>query len=253
MKKKRLDIFLAESHLCESRSLAQRLIMAGKVYVNHQPATKSSDLISEIDEVIIKDPAKFVSRGGEKLEAALNFFGVNDLHGKVCVDVGSSTGGFTDCLLQRGAEKVFTVDVGYGLLHWKLRNNPRVVVMEKTNARFIQKFPDKIDFVTIDASFISLKIILPSVKKWMGMQGETIALIKPQFEAGRKIAAKGRGVIRDSKVQANVIEEITAFAWGIGYISMGYLESPILGRKGNKEYLIYLKTSNNEVISSIGD
>ena len=240
MKKTRLDIYLAEKKLCESRSLAQRLIMAGEVMVNGQMATKPSDLVSDDDQVMVKKPAKYVSRGGEKLEAALNAFGLHNLKGKICADVGSSTGGFCDCLLQMGAEKVYAIDVGYGLLHWKLRNDPRIIVMEKTNARYIEKFPELLHFITIDASFISLKTLLPHVKKWIGAQGEVIALIKPQFEAGRELVARGKGVIRDADMHKKVVNEIINFSEKIGYKNNGFIASPILGPKGNKEFLIHL-------------
>jgi len=241
MKKTRLDIYLVEKIHCESRSLAQRLIMAGDVLVNGQTAMKPSDMVLESDEVMVKEPAKYVSRGGEKLEAALIAFSLLSLRGKICADVGSSTGGFTDCLLQRGAEKVYAIDVGHGLLHWRLRNNPKIIVLEKTNARFVEKLPEPVDFVTIDASFISLKTLLPRVKRWMNSQGEVIALIKPQFEAGRELVAKGRGVIRDANVHVNVVNEIIDFSVKNGFKNNGFIESPILGPKGNKEFLIYLE------------
>jgi len=241
MKKTRLDIYLVEKRHCESRSLAQRLIMAGDVLVNGQTAMKPSDMILDGDEVMVKEPAKYVSRGGEKLDAALIAFRLLNLRGKICADVGSSTGGFTDCLLQRGAEKVYAIDVGYGLLHWRLRNNPKIIVLEKTNARFVEKLPEPLDIVTIDASFISLKTLLPQVKRWMNSQGKVVALIKPQFEAGRELVAKGRGVIRDANVHENVVNGIIDFSVKNGYKNNGFIESPIIGPKGNKEFLIYLE------------
>lgn len=231
---------MVEQKISESRSRAQRLIMAGEVLINGQQAKKSSDLVSDHDQVTVKKPAKYVSRGGEKLEAALVAFDLQDLHGKVCADVGSATGGFSDCLLQMGAEKVYAIDVGYGLLHWKLRNNPRIVLMEKTNARNIKELPEKVHLCTIDASFISLKTLLPCVKKWITPQGVIIALIKPQFEAGRELVARGKGVIRDTDVHKKVINEITRFAEKVGLKKDAIIQSPIIGPKGNKEFFIHL-------------
>ena len=182
-KKTRVDILLVDRGLVESRSLAQRLVMAGQVRADGQIVAKPSSKVDEKIELIIDRGPQFVSRGGDKLESAFGFFEV-DVTGCVCADVGASTGGFTDCLLQHGAAKVYAIDVGNGILHWKLRNDPRVVVMEGTNARFVEQLPEPVNFITIDASFISLKILLPAVKKWQGGAGDTLALIKPQFEAG---------------------------------------------------------------------
>ncbi|HWQ46691.1 MAG TPA: TlyA family RNA methyltransferase, partial [Longilinea sp.] len=194
MKKERLDHIMVERGLVESRSLAQRLVMAGQVRVNGQVAAKSSLQIMPEADIEIESAAKYVSRGGDKLEAALHVFGLTDLAGNVCVDVGSSTGGFSDCMLQHGAIKVYAVDVGYGILHWKLRSDERIIVMERTNARFVTGFPEQVDFVTIDASFISLHTLLPVIRTWFGdKSGRVLALIKPQFEAGRQEAAKGEG------------------------------------------------------------
>ncbi len=250
MKKERIDIFLFERGLVESRSLAQRLIMAGEIFVNGDRIDKPSQKISPDDEITILSGPKYVSRGGEKLEPALTQFGLAELHGKVCVDVGSSTGGFTDCLLQHGAEKVYAVDVGYGILHWKIRNNPKVVVMERTNARFIEKFPDPIDLVTVDASFISLKVLLPSIYQWLKPNGNLIALIKPQFEAGRKDAAKGSGVIRDHEIHQKVLFETLTNAYLTGFDIHNVILSPITGPKGNIEFLADLEKVIHHAIPS---
>ena len=240
MKKIRLDLLLTEKGMIESRNLAQRVIMAGEVRVNGEIADKPSAQVLESDEIIIKSLPRYVSRGGEKLDAALRAFGFAQINGKVCADVGASTGGFTDCLLQHGAKNVFAIDVGTGLLHWKLRNDPRVILMEKTNARFIPELPQKIELVTIDASFISLKTLIPVVKKWLMNGGVIIALIKPQFEAGREISAHGKGVIRDSQVHLKVLKEIILFAYDSDFEIKGIMASPINGPKGNREFLIYL-------------
>jgi 23S rRNA (cytidine1920-2'-O)/16S rRNA (cytidine1409-2'-O)-methyltransferase len=241
MVKKRLDIMLVTRGLAESRSLAQKLIMAGDVLVNEQVAYKSSQCFESSVEIKLKQKPRYVSRGGFKLEKALNVFGLENLAGKICVDVGTSTGGFTDCLLQHHAEKVFSVDVGYGQIHQSLRNSSRVVVMEKTNVRKIQSFNDDVDFVTIDVSFISLKTVLPVIKTWVTKKDiQVIALVKPQFEAGRKEAAKGKGVIRSEEVRLAIVTDIIENAKSIGINYNGFTESPITGPKGNKEFLLYL-------------
>ncbi len=237
----RLDILLAERGLAESRSLAQRLVMAGKVRVNGQVVLKPASQVELQADLQIESGPPFVSRGGEKLQAALKVFPVVVL-GRVCVDVGASTGGFTDCLLQGGASKVYAIDVGYGSLHWKLRRDARVVSMERTNARYVQALPEPVSLVTIDASFISLKVLLPVVKHWLTSgDGEVIALIKPQFEAGREEASRGEGVIKDPRIHKQVVEEIQAFAKTVGYSVKGVIQSPLKGPKGNIEFLVYLK------------
>jgi 23S rRNA (cytidine1920-2'-O)/16S rRNA (cytidine1409-2'-O)-methyltransferase len=201
--------------------------------------------VNENDLVTIDKVPPFVSRGGEKLEAGLTTFVLDDLTGKTCVDVGASTGGFTDCLLQHGAVRVFAIDVGYGVLHWKLRQDPRVISMERTNARYVEGFPEPVDLVTIDASFISLKTILPVVKKWLGSKNvDVIALIKPQFEAGRKDAAKGEGVIRDPLIHRRILIEILEFAGESGFGVTGLIKSPLTGPKGNIEFLVHLLNSS---------
>lgn len=241
MKKKRIDILLVERGLAESRNLAQRLVMAGEVRVDGEMIHKSSTAIPEDAHIEVMQRPKFVSRGGKKLEAALAAFEV-DAAGKVCADVGASTGGFTDCLLQHGADKVYAIDVGYGVLHWKLRQDPRVIVMERTNARYVESLPERVELVTIDASFISLSLILPAVRAWLDCErGEVIALVKPQFEAGRKAAALHAGVIKDEAVHEKVLRETLSDAIGLGFAPVGLIPSPIKGSKGNIEFLVQLK------------
>jgi 23S rRNA (cytidine1920-2'-O)/16S rRNA (cytidine1409-2'-O)-methyltransferase len=241
LSKTRLDILLAERGLAESRSLAQKLVMAGKVRVDGQVMLKPGSQVNLQADLQVESGPPFVSRGGEKLQAALKAFPVV-VAGQVCADVGASTGGFTDCLLQDGASKVYSIDVGYGILHWKLRSDPRVVLMERTNARYVQSLPEPASLVTIDASFISLKVLLPVVRNWfVPLHGEVIALIKPQFEAGREEASRGEGVIRDPKVHKQVVEAILGFARTEGYHVQGVIQSPLRGPKGNIEFLVYLK------------
>jgi 23S rRNA (cytidine1920-2'-O)/16S rRNA (cytidine1409-2'-O)-methyltransferase len=247
MPKIRLDLLLVERGLAESRAKAQALVMAGQVRVAGQVViTPSARVASDVSLDVDAGP-RFVSRGGDKLQAALDAFSLT-VEGRVCADVGSSTGGFTDCLLQHGAARVYAVDVGKGLLHWKLRTDPRVVVMEGTNARYVASLPEAVDLVVIDASFISLKILLPVVKSWFavapasssGKEGAILALIKPQFEAGRRDVARGRGVIRDPALHQAVVDDILAFARAQGLTLLGQLKSPVLGPKGNVEFLVWL-------------
>jgi len=246
MTKIRLDVLMVDRGLAESRTLAQRLVMAGQVRVDGQVALKPSDKVDMDIQISLDAGPKFVSRGGEKLEAALNVFGLEEIPGWVCVDVGASTGGFTDCLLQHGASKVYAVDVGYGILHWKLRQDLRVVVMERTNARHLVGFPEITQLVTVDASFISLKILLPVIKVWLEKfiaeypQPKVLALIKPQFEAGREDAAKGEGVIRDAIIHQRVIDEVLESARLNGFGIQGVIRSPLTGPKGNVEFLVHL-------------
>jgi 23S rRNA (cytidine1920-2'-O)/16S rRNA (cytidine1409-2'-O)-methyltransferase len=242
MEKIRLDLLLEEKGMSESRSQAQRLIMAGQVRVDGQVFLKPSQKVSPQSVISIDQPPPFVSRGGEKLLGALEAFDLLDVSGRICADIGASTGGFTDCLLQHGASKVYAVDVGYGVMHWKLRNDPRVVVMERTNARYVTGFPEPVSLITIDASFISLRIFLPVFKTWFGdRSGEVVALIKPQFEAGRKETARGDGVIRDTEVHQKVLSEILGAAENEGYTITGLIRSPLLGPKGNTEFLVHLQ------------
>lgn len=209
--------------------------MAGEVTVNGQLADKPGSLVVADSVVEIKTPPRFVSRGGEKLAAALESFGLR-ASGWVCADVGASTGGFTDCLLQNGAARVYAIDVGAGILDWRLRNNPRVVVMEETNARYVEKLPETVRLVTIDASFISLKILLPVAQKWLAPEGEIVALIKPQFEAGRSRVGRG-GVVRDPEVHREVLLNVLTFAESLGFSTAGLIRSPLLGPAGNVEFL----------------
>jgi 23S rRNA (cytidine1920-2'-O)/16S rRNA (cytidine1409-2'-O)-methyltransferase len=240
--KLRLDVLLTERGLAESRAKAQALIMAGQVRVNGEVYLKSSASFTADVQVAVDSGPRFVSRGGEKLDAALDAFSL-DVGGLTCADVGSSTGGFTDCMLQRGAVKVYAIDVGKGILHWKLRKHPRVIVMEETNARFVESLPEKVSFVTVDASFISLKILLPVVKNWLAADqpnAQLVCLIKPQFEAGKKNVARGDGVIRDPEVHRQVLLDVLAYAANEGFSLRGLIKSPLLGPKGNAEFLVWM-------------
>lgn len=239
----RLDQALVERALCDSRERAKRLILAGQIRVNGHPAKKASDSIKPADVITVDTPEKFVSRGGHKLEHALAHFQLNVAQ-LVAIDLGASTGGFTDCLLQHGAEKVFAVDVGQGQLAWKLRSDPRVVVMEKTNARFLKPeiFPAPADLLVVDCSFISLKKILPPAVPLLKVNGKIVALIKPQFEAGKAEADKGRGVITDSAIHDRVLAELQEFVSAqAGLCWRGVVESPLLGPAGNKEFLALIE------------
>jgi 23S rRNA (cytidine1920-2'-O)/16S rRNA (cytidine1409-2'-O)-methyltransferase len=211
------------------------------VRVNDQVVLKPATAIDPKSTLTVDHGPRFVSRGGEKLDAALEAFPI-EVKGRICADVGASTGGFTDCLLQRGAEKVYAIDVGKGILHWKLRNYARVVVMEETNARHVESLPETVSLVTVDASFISLKILLPVVKNWFPPdgQGEVVALIKPQFEAGKKDVARGDGVIRDPEIHRQVLLDVLSFAQESGFGLRGLIKSPLLGPKGNAEFLVWL-------------
>jgi len=238
MKKERLDLMMINQSLVPSRAQAQGLIMAGKVLVNGKVVDKAGAMVGleSAIEVIQKD--KFVSRGGEKLAGGLEEFKFSP-SGLVCADVGSSTGGFTDCLLQAGAIKVYCIDVGKGILHWKLRNDPRVVVLEESNARNIKELPEQVDLVVCDASFISLKILLPVFKGWLKPNADIITLIKPQFEAGRTEVARGKGVVRDPKVHQRVLTELLEFIIAQDLKIMGLARSSLVGPKGNVEFLLW--------------
>lgn len=242
MQKKRLDVLMVEKGLVESRNQAQRLIMAGEVLVNGELPSRPSEVFSDDVAITLKENPPFLSRGGEKLEGALQAFHLTNLEGKICADIGASTGGFTDCLLQHGAQKVYAVDVGYGQLHWKLRNDARVVVMEKTNARNLQKLPEAMDMVVVDVSFISLRTLFPVLKNLLKKnEAEMITLIKPQFEAGRQEAARGRGVIRDHTIHRRVLESVLGDAQEQGLYLHGLIQSPIKGPKGNIEFLAHFR------------
>jgi 23S rRNA (cytidine1920-2'-O)/16S rRNA (cytidine1409-2'-O)-methyltransferase len=244
-KKVRIDTLLFERGLVESREKGRRLIMAGEVMVSGQLVDKPGTLIPEEAAIELKAKPRFVSRGGDKLLGALEAFHFNPT-GWVCADVGASTGGFTDCLLQHGAAKVYAIDVGEGILDWKLRNDPRVVVMENTNARYVETMPEPIRLVTVDASFISLKILLPVVRKWLTADGEVVALIKPQFEAGKDRVGK-KGVVRDPEIHREVLLEVLQYAQSIRLGIAGLITSPLLGPAGNVEFLALLGNEGGEI------
>ena len=237
--KARLDIFLFDTGFAESIEAAKALIMSGRVLVNDQKIDKAGELIDAGSDIrILGEEIKYVSRGGIKLEKAISEFNVN-VKDVIALDIGASTGGFTDCLLQSGAKKVYAVDVGYGLLAWKLRNDPRVVNIEKANIRYLDKslIKDKIDIITIDVSFTSLIKVIPSVLDFLKTSGIIIALIKPQFELEKEDVEKG-GVVRDEKKHEKAIEKIKNFAITLGLTIKGVIKSPISGHKGNREFFI---------------
>ena len=257
MTKVRLDVEMVSRGLCPSREKARALILAGEVRVNGVRAEKAGQEIPTDAEVtVVEDAIPFVSRGGLKLDKAVKTFPI-DLNGRVCADIGASTGGFTDVMLKNGAKHVYSIDVGYGQLDWTLRNDPRVTVMERTNARFMTSewFPEPITFASIDVSFISLRLILPPLYASMAEEGEVVALIKPQFEAGRAEIGKN-GVVRDASVHERVIREMLAFADETGYCVSGLSFSPITGPKGNIEFLLYMRkggTKNDATLHKISD
>jgi 23S rRNA (cytidine1920-2'-O)/16S rRNA (cytidine1409-2'-O)-methyltransferase len=243
-KKKRLDQLLVEKKTVRSRSHARSLIMSGRVLVDNQPVDKAGTLVRENALISVKNSdLRYVSRGGFKLEGAIKDFNL-DVMDQTCLDVGASTGGFTDCLLQNGAKKVFAVDVGYGQLAWKLRTDPRVVTIERTNIRYMKPdaLPESVDLVTIDVSFISLKKTVPQVVQFMKKQASIVALIKPQFEVGKGHVGKG-GVVRDPLLHSKVIRELTDFFHQKGFACESVVPSPLRGPKGNKEFFILLKSS----------
>ena len=257
--KERLDVLLVKRNLAESREKAKAVIMSGIVYVDGQKEDKAGSMFDETANVEVRGTTlKYVSRGGLKLEKAMTHFGVT-LAGKICMDDGASTGGFTDCMLQNGAVKVYSVDVGHGQLAWKLRNDERVVCMEKTNIRYVtpEEIPDRIQFVSIDVSFISLTKVLGPVKALMEPDGEVVCLIKPQFEAGREKVGK-KGVVREKSVHLEVIEMVASFAGSIGFEALHLEFSPIKGPEGNIEYLLHLRnctdgsTFTNDAIGASG-
>ena len=246
----RLDVMLVNKGLAESREKAKAYIMAGIVYVNEQKALKAGDKVKDGDMLEIRGSTlKYVSRGGLKLEKAVDVFNI-DLNNKICVDVGASTGGFTDCMLQNGALKVYSIDVGYGQLAWKLRTDERVVNLERTNFRYVtdEQVPDKLDFASVDVSFISLSHILPVMQTLLKTGGKAVCLIKPQFEAGKENVGK-KGVVRDKAVHISVIEKILTLAIENKFSVLGLDFSPIKGPEGNIEYLCYIeKTDNPEIL-----
>ena len=246
--KERLDLLMMEQGLATSREKAKAIIMSGIVYVDGQKEDKAGSMIKRTAKIEVRGTTlKYVSRGGLKLEKAMECFGVT-LQDKICMDVGSSTGGFTDCMLQNGAVKVYSVDVGHGQLDWKLRNDERVVCMEKTNIRYVtledERIEGPIDFASIDVSFISLTKVLPAVRNLLKENGEIVSLIMPQFEAGREQVGK-KGVVRDQKVHLQVIEMVTEFAISIGFELLHLDFSPIKGPEGNIEYLLYIEKNED--------
>jgi 23S rRNA (cytidine1920-2'-O)/16S rRNA (cytidine1409-2'-O)-methyltransferase len=240
-KKQRIDQSLVSMGLADDLDVANRLVMAGKVQYLGQLVFQSSQQISDPEGITLIPDQKFVSRGGEKLQAAFDQFSI-DVKGKVCADIGASSGGFTDCLLQHGADKVFAIDVGYGILEWKLRNNPRVEVLERTNARNLEKLPETVDFITADVSFISLKKVLLPASGWFPKNGgQAVVLIKPQFEAAREESARGAGVIVDPAIHQRILVEILDFASAHGFTPTGLIRSPLKGPAGNVEFLAWLR------------
>ena len=240
--KKRLDVLLTEQGYADTRSKAQAIIMAGQVYVDGQKADKPGISYEETVQIEVRgETCPYVSRGGLKLEKALRDFGVQP-EGYVCSDSGTSTGGFTDCLLQQGASKVFAIDVGYGQLDWKIRSDPRVVVMERTNIRYVtpEQLGEPLDLSVIDVSFIGLEIVLPTIKTLLKPdQGQVLCLIKPQFEAGKENVGK-KGVVRDPAIHKMVLDQFVALATGLGFAILGLTFSPVKGPEGNIEFLAHL-------------
>ncbi len=247
MAKIRLDVYLTEEGLAPSRSAAQAMIMAGDVYIDNQKAMKAGETLKGTEKIEVRGKAqKYVSRGGLKLEKAMTVFPIA-MGGKICMDIGASTGGFTDCMLQNGAARVYSIDVGYGQLAWKLRQDPRVVNMERTNIRYLEaKSLDMMpDFFSVDVSFISLKLVLPVAFDVLKDGGEGVCLIKPQFEAGREKVGK-KGVVREKSTHIEVIENVLDFTRETGFSVLGLDFSPVRGPEGNIEYLMYIKKSNEE-------
>ncbi len=249
-KKERIDVLLVKKNFINSREKAKKIIMTGTVFVDNHRVDKPGTKIDINSEIIIKNnPIRYVGRGGLKLEKALEFFSIN-IKDKVAMDIGSSTGGFTDCMLQNGAEKVYAVDVGYGQLAWKIRTNEKVVVMERTNIRYVEHkdIGEYLDFATIDVSFISLELVLPVAKKLLKENAQMIALIKPQFEAGRDKVGK-KGVVRNIEVHLEVVRKINRFCGKIEMTMKNLTYSPIKGAEGNIEYLAYIENKLGEGIT----
>lgn len=246
MEKNRLDVALVERGLAESREKAKRLIMAGIVYVNNQKSDKAGNTVKSGDVVEVRgETLKYVSRGGLKLEKALKVFNI-DLNGRVCADIGASRGGFTDCMLQNGAKRVYSIDVGYGQLDWKLRTDDRVINLERTNFRYVTKeqVPEELDFASVDVSFISLSLILPALRPLLKAGGEAVCLIKPQFEAGRENVGK-KGVVREKSVHIGVIDKVIGIIAENRFSLLGLDFSPVKGPEGNIEYLCFIRKDND--------
>jgi 23S rRNA (cytidine1920-2'-O)/16S rRNA (cytidine1409-2'-O)-methyltransferase len=235
--KERLDLVLVQRGLSNSRERAQQLILAGRVVVAGTIVDKPGMRVPRDALLSVSGHLPYVSRGGLKLAAALDAFGL-DVEGWVAADVGASTGGFTDCLLQRGATRVYALDVGYGQLAWEIRQDPRVVVMDRTNARYVERLPEEVDLVTVDTSFISLRLILPAAMRWLRSDGTIVALVKPQFEAGRLQVGRG-GVVREPAVHRAVLEGILGWAADQGLSAHGLIRSPVIGPAGNVEFLAW--------------
>lgn len=244
----RLDVYLTEQKLFETREKARAAIMAGQVFVNGQKAMKAGDTVKPTDAVEARGGAEFVSRGGHKLKKAVEAFSLS-LAGKTCMDIGASTGGFTDCMLQNGAGRVYAVDVGYGQLAWKLRSDERVINLERTNIRYLThaQVPEDIDFASVDVAFISLKLVLPVAWEFLSPAGECVCLVKPQFEAGREKVGK-KGVVRDKNTHIEVVQGICDFALQTGFAVRGLDFSPIKGPEGNIEYLLYLSKGDTQSV-----
>ncbi|MFQ5886650.1 MAG: TlyA family RNA methyltransferase [Anaerolineae bacterium] len=251
MAKRRLDTLLVERGLVESRERAQSLILAGKVKVDGHVAHKPGKRVPAEAEIALEEALPYVSRGGLKLVEALNRFQLG-VSGLICADVGASTGGFTDCLLQHAAAKVYAIDVGYGQLAWELRQDPRVVVLERTNIRYLESLPEPIDLATIDVSFISLELVLPPTLNFLKPEGQIIALVKPQFEAGRKQIGKG-GVVKDPEVHRQVLHRVARVAQDLGLRILGLIPSPLLGPAGNAEFFIYLTRGEGAATIDLGE
>lgn len=243
--KERLDILLVARGKVESRERARRLIMAGEVRVNGQVVDKPAQRVPADAELSVQAPPRYVSRGGEKLAAALAAFAV-PVAGQVCADVGASHGGFTDCLLQSGAARVYAIDVGYGQLDYRLRIDGRVVVMERTNVRYLAALPEPVRVAVIDVSFISLRLVLPVVRAWLSADGHVVPLIKPQFEAGKRDVGKG-GVVRSAEVHRRVLIDVLEAARALGFAPCGVITSPLRGASGNVEFLAWLRYNAPEI------
>lgn len=249
MAKIRLDIIIHERGYAESRAKAQAMIMAGEVLIDGQIADKAGMKIAEDANITVRSKRRYVSRGGDKLAGALTDFQF-DASGLVCADVGASTGGFTDCLLQHGAKHVYAIDVGYGQIDYQIRQSERVTTIERTNARHLTELPQPIDLVVVDASFISLKLLFPAMMQWLTPHGNIIALIKPQFEAGKENVGKG-GIVKDAKVHEQVLSDVLGFAREIQLHLGGLTISPIKGATGNTEFLVWLKMRPPETTLNI--
>lgn len=244
--KERLDKVMVAQGLVETRTRARGLIMAGDVWVHGERVDKPGTAVATDADIEVKAPMPYVSRGGFKLAAALTDFSI-DVTGRICADVGACTGGFTDVLLQHGAARVYAIDVGYGQLDWKLRQDERVIVMERTNARYLESLPEPITFAAVDVSFISLKLILPAIQEWLTSEGDIVALVKPQFEAGPQQVGKG-GIVKDEVVHQQVLLDILSWARAHGLAPMGLMASPVTGSGGNVEFLLWLQPGTGGVV-----